>query len=132
MSTTTVNPVVNQKKEDKLTEVKVTVIEGQEQAIIVNDSTVKVINLAFGLQDDYENESQYRRDSLQDAAVMFLKAECNRVIARWDNLVTKLSKTPKYKSVGRDKVEEAAKDNPKCKPFYNAAQRAITIRLQLK
>lgn len=127
-----VTPVVNNKPaEDKLTEVKVTVIESKEIAAILHKSTDEIITLAFGLQDDYENISQYRRDSLQDAAVMFLKAECQRAIGRWDNLVTKMSKTPRYKTSTREQVETSLRDNPKCKPFWAIAQKAVAIRKQL-
>jgi hypothetical protein len=125
-----VTPVVKP-VEDKLTEVKVTIVDGKESAVIIHNATESIIKLAFSLQDDYENESQYRRDSLQDAAVMFLKAECARAISRWDNLVTKMSKTPRYKTSTREQVEASLKDNPKCKPFWTIAQKAATIKKQI-
>lgn len=124
-----VTPVV--KPEEKLSEVKVTIVESSEVAAILHKSTDSVIKLAFTLQEDYENESQYRRDALQDAAVMFLKAECSKAIARWDNLVSKMTKTPRYKTSTREQVEVSLRDNPKFKPFYSVAVKAATIKKQL-
>src|SRR4051812_18732426 len=97
-----VTPVVSKKEEaSKLEEIKVTVESGKESAAILYVSTTKAIELAFTLQDSYDNPSQYQRDALQDASVMFLKAQCQRAIAQWDNLVTKMTKLQKYQSMTR-------------------------------
>lgn len=125
-----VTPVV--KADEKLTEVKVNIVTETEIAAILHKSTDNVIKLAFSLQDDYENESQYRRDALQDAAVMFLKAECSKAISRWDNLVSKMTKTPRYKNSTREQTEISLRDNPKFKPFYNVAVKAATVKKQLQ
>lgn len=131
-ATQTVNPVVSQQEvTEKLTEVKVTVIEDKEIAAILHADTDKVISLAFSLQDTYENASQYRKDALQEASVMFLKAQCARTVAQWDNLVTRFSKTMKYRNVGRIVVEQKLKDNPKTRPIWNLAAKAIEIKKSL-
>lgn len=129
--TKTVVPVAQLAVEEKLVEVKVTVIEEKEVAAILTVDTDKAITLAFGLQELYDNPSQYRRDALQEASVMFLKATCARTIAQWDNLVTRFSKTQKYKNVGRVEVEAKLKSNPKTRPIWNVAEKAINIKKSL-
>lgn len=147
MSTKTVSPVIAvENKADKPVETvtinvpkpvagmivtPVTIVEETEIAAILHKATDSVINLAFTLQEDYENASQYRKDALQDAAVMFLKAECSKAIARWDNLVSKMTKTPRYKTSTREQVEISLRDNPKFKPFYTVAVKAASIKKQL-
>lgn len=129
--TKTVVPVAQLAVGEKLVEVKVTVIEEKEVAAILTVDTDKAITLAFGLQELYDNPSQYRRDALQEASVMFLKATCARTIAQWDNLVTRFSKTQKYKNVGRVEVEAKLKSNPKTRPIWNVAEKAINIKKSL-
>lgn len=135
MATKTVVPVVEVSKQveaSKLEEVKVTIETGKEIAAILYSSTDKVINLAFELQDSYENQSQFRRDALHDASVMFLKAQCQRSIAQWDNLVSKMTKVQKYQAMTRQQIEEQLKIHPKFAPFYKVAQRAAQIKNTLK
>lgn len=130
MATETINPVVSQKPDEKLEKVTVTIADG-EIAAILTSATEKVIKTAFELQDDYDNPSQYQRDALHDAAVMFLKAQCLRYIGQWDALVTKMSKVTKYRNVGRQKLEDTLKVHPKCKDFWNRAQKATLIKANL-
>lgn len=132
--TKVVNPVVNQINHEasKLTEVKVTIEESKESAAILYKTTEQAISLAFGLQDSYDNASQFQRDALQDASVMFLKAQCQRAIGQWDNLVTKMTKLQKYQSMTRTQVEDALKIHPKCAPFYKTALKAVDIRKNLR
>ena len=130
-SVKTVTPVVSEKKEEKLEQVTVTVVADKEVAAILLVDTDKAINLAYGLQDLYDNPSQYRRDALQEASTMFLRAQCARAIAQWDNMVTRFTKTPKYKNIGRVEVEQKLKDNPKTRPIWNIAAKAIEIKKNL-
>lgn len=128
----TVNSTLNQndvqKEKEKTEQVPVTIVVDKESAAILRIETVKVISLAFSLQEQYDNASQYQKDALQDAAVMFLKSQCQRTIATWDNLVTRFGKTKKYENVGRLEIEKSLKDNPKTRPFWNAAEKAIAIK----
>lgn len=123
----TVTPVVPEKKEDKLIETKVTVIEGKEHAAILTDSTVKMLALAFTLQSVEESDSLYQKFSLETAASMFLKQECRATVSRWDNLVTKFSKTSKYRDKGRVEIEKSLRDNPKTRPYASMADKANAI-----
>ena len=123
----TVTPVVSEVKAN-LTEVKVTIEENKEVAAILYLTTDKVLELAFSLQDSYENQSQFKRDALQDASVMFLKASCQKAIGQWDNLVTKMTKLQKYQSMTRTQVEDALKIHPKCSPFYKTMLKAVDVK----
>ena len=127
----TVTPV-EQKKDDKLIEVKVTVIEDKEQAAIVTMQTVSLIEQAYKLQSDYENPSMFQKDALHDAAAMFLRAQCAKHIQFWDNLVTRFSKTTKYRNMTRIAVEDALKIHPKTKDFWQTCQKAVVIKATLK
>ena len=134
MSTSTINPVVATEKnkvEEKLIETKVTVIEGKETAVIAHVAAIKFFTLAFSLQEDYENESQFIKDSMIDASRMFLRAECARSVSKWDNLVTKASKMQRYKNVGREKIDLQLRDNPKCRAIYQTAKKAAEYKAQL-
>jgi len=131
MSTSTVTPTVSLKDKETLVEVKVSIIKEKEVAAILYLETDKLMDLAFTLQDAYESKPEHRKDALQAAAVMFLKTECARSIAKWDNLVTAASKTPRYADTPRPKIEESLKDNLKAKPFWTIAQKAIAIKKQL-
>jgi len=126
-----VTPVVNESKA-VLTETKVTIEEGKEVAAILYTTTSKAIELAFSLQDSYDNQSQFQRDALQDASVMFLKASCQRAIGQWDNLVTKMTKLQKYQAMTRVQVEDALKIHPKCAPFYKTMLKAVEIKKTVK
>jgi hypothetical protein len=114
---------------DKVT---VTIIPDQEIAAILTIQTDKIIKQAFSLQEDYDNESQFRRDALHDASILFLKASCQRAINTWDNLVTKHSKLTRYRNVGREQVEASLRDNPKTRPYFQTAQKATAIKNALK
>jgi len=135
MSTKTVTPVVNQTQtetsKDKLTQVPVTITEN-EIATILYKTTESVLNLAFDLQDDYDNPSLFQKDALQDAAVMFLKAQCQRAIGKWDSIVNQATKLQKYSTMNRSQVEDALKIHPKCVTFYKAMQKAVEIKKTLK
>lgn len=133
MSTTTVNPVaVKETEVSKMEEVKVTIVKDSETAAILTISTTQAIKLAFSLQDSYDNESQFQRDALAEASVLFLKAQCQRAIGTWDNLVTKFSKTQRYRNMGREKIEQSLKDNPKTKPYWLNCQKAVAIKAQVR
>lgn len=125
-------PVVPPVKDDKLTEVKVTIIDGKELATISHLATAKMYEQVFSLQDDYDNVSQYIKDSSLDAAKLFVARECQRAISQWDNLVTKISKTTRYINTGRNEVEKALQSNPKTKGFYAVAVKATMIKNALK
>lgn len=129
-TTTTVTPV--QPATPTLTEVKVTVEEGKEIAQILYVNTSKVLDLAFSLQEAYENQSQFKRDALHDASIMFLKAQCQRAIGQWDNLVSKMTKVQKYSNMTRTQVESALKIHPKFKSYYDLATKAAQIKNGLK
>lgn len=131
MSTSTVTPTISLKDKETLAEVKVSVIKEKEIAAVLYLETDKLMDLAFTLQDAYESKPEHRKDALQAAAVMFLKAECSRAIAKWDNLVTAASKTPRYASANREEIAKSLKDNLKAKPFWTIAQKAIEIKKQL-
>src|SRR5271167_1864880 len=110
----TVTPTVSiTEANDKMTEIKVTVIDGKETAVIAHNETLAYMHLAFSLQDDYENESAFTKDNMVKAAHSFLRAECARVISKWDNIITASSKLQRYKNVGRADVEKKLRDNPK-------------------
>lgn len=126
----TVNPV--QLNAPKLEEVKVTIETGKESAAILYVSTEKIISQAFELQDAYENPSQYQRDALHDAAVMFLKAQCQRSIATWDNLVSKMTKVQKYSAMTRQQIEDALKVHPKFAVYFKTAQKAVAVKNSLR
>lgn len=132
MTVATVTPVVSTKDEPKLIEVKVSIEESKEVAAILYTQTDKIIALAFTLQDSYENASQYRRDALHDASVMFLKAQCQRMIGQWDNLVSKMTKLQKYSAMPRPQIEAALKIHPKYKPFWEVCVKATGIKNTLK
>lgn len=127
----TVNPVVSTKPEVKTTETKVTVAENESAAILYK-STEKIITLAFELQDSYENASAFQKDALHDASVMFLKAQCQRTIAQWDNLVSKMTKVQKYQAMTRQQIENELKTHPKFAPYYKTSVRANAIKASLK
>lgn len=112
--------------------VNVTIEKDKESAVILFLATSKVIEQAFKLQDDYENPSQFQRDALHDASIMFLKYRCQQAIQQWDNLVTKFSKTTKYKNMGRADVEERLRIHPKTVAYYKRMQQAVSIKSQLK
>lgn len=116
----------------KLIQTTVTVVEGTETAAILFTNTEKVIALAFSLQDSYENASIFQKDALHDASVMFLKAQCQRCIATWDNAVTKASKMQKYQSMTRKQVEDALSIHPKVQVLYKTMLKAVAIKKDLK
>jgi len=131
-TTTTVNPTVSSNGKDKLTEVKVTIADGKENAAIVTTDTSKYFALAFELEYDQENESASTKANMELAAKNFLAAKCNTTIAAWQNLVKKIAATPKYRnSHTYNQVEEILKDNVKVKFMYAAAVRAATIKKSL-
>jgi len=135
VDTTTVTSTMlvkdGKEKTEKMEEVKVTIVVEKEIAAILTVDCDKAITAAFGLQELYDNPSQYRRDALQAASDMFLRAQCARAIAQWDNLVTRFSKTQKYKNIGRVEVESKLKDNPKTRPIWNVAEKATAIKARL-
>lgn len=126
----TVTPVVAVKPEVKTKEVKVTVGEN-EFAAILHNATEKLMITAFELQDSYENQSSFTKDALHDAAVMFLKAQCQRSISQWDNLVSKMTKVQKYSAMTRKQIEDDLKTHPKFAPYYKIAIRAAGIKNSL-
>ena|ERR1700742_14532 len=111
--------------------VPVTIETGKEQAAILHLATTQVIEKAFKLQEDYENPSQFQRDALHDASIMFLKYRCQQAIQQWDNLVTKFSKTTKYRNLGRVEVEARLKIHPKTVSFFRRMQEATAIKNSL-
>lgn len=131
VETKTVTPV-QPTPTSTLTEVKVTVEEGKETAQILYINTDKILALAFSLQEAYENESQFKRDALHDASIMFLKAQCQRAIGQWDNFVSKMTKVQKYSSMTRIQVESALKIHPKYKSMFDLAVKAAQIKNGLK
>lgn len=74
-----------------VSEVKVTLNKDQE-ALIVNESTIALLDKGFAMQDNFENESKYRRAFVLDAVRSHVKAECSRLIAAWDSAIAKTSK----------------------------------------
>lgn len=127
----TVKPVASQESAaEKLEKVTVTVAEGEVAAIISADA-VKLITAAYGLQDDYDNESMFQRDALAHGALLFLKAEVQRAIGQWDNLVTKMSKTTRYRNrYTREQLDKFLRTHPKCKDIYKRAAMAATLKAQ--
>lgn len=133
MSTATVQAVTPvQQKEQKLTEVKVSIETGKENAAILYEATTKVIAQAFDLQDSYENPSQFQKDALHDASIMFLKAQCQRSIATWDNLVSKMTKVQKYQAMTRQQIEDQLKIHPKFQTYHKTAIKALAVKNSLK
>lgn len=122
-ATHTVTPVVAVQPEKK---------NDKGFVIALHDQTEKILTLSFDLQDSYENQTAYAKDALHDAAVMFLKAQCQRSIAQWDNLVSKMTKVQKYSAMNRQQIEDALKQHPKFSPFYKTAERASVIKASLK
>lgn len=122
----TVTPVLATENKDtvKMTEVKVTVIEGKEFVAILSNEVSPYIKAAFKLQDSHDNESTFQRDALMDGAILVFKTTCQRAIGTWDNLVTKMSKLPKYGKYGRPELENLLKTHPKCKDIWLAAKQA--------
>ena len=128
-------PVQENKPTETLEKVSVTVIPDKEIAAILHKDTVTLLQKSFGLQKNaanpYDNESQYIKDALLEASLMFVKAQAQKTIGTWDNLVTKFSKTQRYINLGRAKVEEALRDNPKTRPYYQDMLKAVEIKKQL-
>lgn len=115
----------------KLEKVTVTLTENESAAIISTDA-VKVIATAFELQDDYDNASMFQRDALAAGAVLFLKAEIARAISQWDNLVTKMSKTTRFRNrYTREQLDKFLRTNPKCKELWKRAELAAKLKASL-
>lgn len=132
VTTTTVNPTVSTNGKDKLTEVKVTIAEGKENAAIITVDTAKYFALAFQLEYDQDNESASTKANIEVAAKNFLAAKCNTTISAWSNLVKKIAATPKYKDTHtHTQVENILKDNVKVKFMYDAAVKAASIKKML-
>lgn len=72
-------------------EVKTTIKQG-EDILIVNDATTALLDKSFVMQDNFENESKYRRAFVLDAVRSHIKAECSRLIAAWDAAIAKQGK----------------------------------------
>ena len=75
----------------ELREVKTSIAQDQD-VLIVNDSTTALLDKAFVMQDNFDNESKFRRAFTYDAVRAHVKAECNRIIAAWDAAIAKTSK----------------------------------------
>lgn len=90
---TAVKPGVStpSKDESKLREIKVTLDKDQD-TLIVNDSTTALLDKAFVMQDNFDNESKFRRAFTYDAIRAHVKAECSRIITAWDAAISKTSK----------------------------------------
>lgn len=126
---------VQENKAVELEKVTVTVIPNKEIAAILHIDCVSLLKRGFELQKNaanpYDNESQYIKDALLEASLMFVKTQAQKTIGTWDNLVTKFSKTQRYINVGRDKVQEALRDNPKTRPYYQDMLKAVEIKKAL-
>jgi hypothetical protein len=131
----TVVPVQGENKESKLEQVTVTVETGKESAVIVDNTTSNLVELAFELQkneaNSFDNPSQYQRYMLHQGAIKELKYGCQQAIGRWKALVTKMAGSPAYKGTKTmDEVELIAKGHPKCQTMLKAMERAVSIKKQ--
>lgn len=127
----TVNADVTRKDAPVLTEVKTMIEADKEQVQIIYTPTAQLLQVAFSLQDQYENPSVFNRDALHDASVMFLKASCQRVISHWDAFVNKATKMQKYSTMSRPQIEDALKIHPKYKSEWDMVVKATAIKKQL-
>src|SRR6476646_6356111 len=69
-----------------------TTVAKDQDVLIVNDATVSLLDKAYTMQDNFENESKCRRAFVLDAVRSHVKAECSRLIAAWDSAIAKTSK----------------------------------------
>lgn len=127
----TVNKDVDRKDVPKLTPVTVSIEADKEQVQIIYTPTAKLLAIAFSLQDDYEHDSQFNRDAIHDASIMFLKAQCARVIQRWKSLVNKAMDMQKYSTMTKPQVEAALQIHPKYKNDWQRCAKAVAIKKQL-
>lgn len=75
-----------------------TTLTKDQDILIVNDATTALLDKAFAMQDNFENESKFRRAFVLDAVRSHIKAECSRLIAAWDSAIAKQSKLTPMKN----------------------------------
>lgn len=78
--------------EVKDTRVVNTTVSKDQDVLIVNDATIHLLDQAFTMQDNFENESKFNRAFVLDAVRAHVKAECSRILASWDAAIAKTGK----------------------------------------
>jgi hypothetical protein len=122
----TPNPAAS--SEAKLREVKVTLDKDQD-ALIVNDATTALLDKAFVMQDNYDNESKFRRAFVLDAVRAHVKAECSRIITAWDAAIAKTSKLHPLKN--RGECEATLLESKKAQGFKSMVDVAVGLKREL-
>jgi hypothetical protein len=125
--TKTANNGASSKIED-VHEIKVTLAKDQE-ALIVNDATISLLDRAFVMQDNFENESKFRRAFVLDAVRSHVKAECSRLIAAWDSAIAKTSKLHPMKN--REECISILLESRKAKELKAMVDVAASLKREL-
>jgi hypothetical protein len=128
MATTPVtqNPAVSSDK--KLREIKVS-LEKDQEALIVNDATTALLDKAFVMQDNFDNESKFRRAFVLDAVRAHVKSECSRISTAWDAAIAKTSKLHPLKN--REECQAILLESKKAQSFKAMVDVAVGLKREL-
>ncbi len=126
MSTTTVNPVVSTKSNNKDSKenqrtVPVT-LDADQDVLIVDNGTLPFISKMFGAQNDIVNESAFSRMFVHDAVIAHVKQSCRVIVQRWQNAVSKAS--VKHPTLTREQVEAKLLVSKAMRELQQNAERA--------
>lgn len=117
-------------KETKEVTQTVPVTVGEKQAaVVVHEDTMSIVGKIFACQNDIENESKFVRMFMHDSVVAGAKAFTQRIIATWENAVTKYSRL--HPTLTREDAEKDLLASKKARELKALHDIAIGLRKEL-
>lgn len=104
-------------------------IAKDQDVLIVNEATGSLLDKAFVMQDNFENESKFRRAFVLDSVRSHVKAECSRLLSAWDAAIAKTSKLHPTKN--RTECEAILLESRKARELKAMVDVAASLKREL-